>query len=81
MGGGTLGGFLDVVGAKGKDGFGDETKTEMLFRATYMLDVLDPKAGLKAGFGTGAMEQQVWLQQQHEQREKQLQGNHPVVVG
>jgi hypothetical protein len=40
-----------VVGAKGKDGFGDETKTEMLFRATYMLDVLDPKAGLKAGLG------------------------------
>jgi len=51
LGGGTFGGFLDVVGAKGKDGFGDETKTEMLFRATYMLDVLDPKAGLKAGLG------------------------------
>lgn len=49
--GGTFGGFLDVVAPKGKDGFGDETKTEVLLRATYMVDVLNPKAGLKAGVG------------------------------
>lgn len=51
MGPGTFTGFLDIVGAKGKDGFGDETKTETLGRALYMIDVAGPKAGLKAGVG------------------------------
>jgi hypothetical protein len=51
MGPGAFTGFLDIVGAKGKDGFGDETKTETLGRALYMIDVAGPKAGLKAGVG------------------------------
>lgn len=32
-------GFLDVVGPKGKDGFGADTKTEVLFRPKVMFDV------------------------------------------
>lgn len=48
---GTFGGFIDIVGAKGKDGFGAQTKTETLARATYMFDVAGPKSGLKAGLG------------------------------
>lgn len=51
MGGGTFGGFLDVVAPKGKDGFGNETKTETLLRATYLFDVGGPKSQLKAGLG------------------------------
>ena len=48
---GTFGGFLDIVGPKGKDGFNDDTKTEVLLRGTYMVDVGGPKSGLKAGVG------------------------------
>jgi len=48
---GVFGGFIDVVGSKGKDGFGAQTKTETLARATYMFDVAGPKSGLKAGVG------------------------------
>jgi hypothetical protein len=48
---GTFGGFIDIVGPKGKDGFGDKTKTEVLARGTYMFDVAGPKSGLKAGVG------------------------------
>jgi len=48
---GTFGGFLDVVGPKGQDGFGADTKTETLLRATYMYDVDGPKGALKAGVG------------------------------
>jgi hypothetical protein len=51
MGPGSFTGFLDIVGAKGKDGFGEETKTETLGRALYMIDVAGPKGGLKAGVG------------------------------
>ncbi len=51
MGPGTLGGFLDVVAPKGKDGFGDSTKTETLLRATYLFDVGGAKSQLKAGLG------------------------------
>jgi hypothetical protein len=51
MGAGTFGGFFDIVGPKGKDGFGAETKTETLLRATYLMDVNGPKSGLKAGVG------------------------------
>ena len=48
---GTFGGFLSVVGPKGKDGFGAETKTETLARAIFMFDVMGPKSGLTAGVG------------------------------
>jgi hypothetical protein len=48
---GTFTGFLDIVGAKGKDGFGDETKTETLGRALYMFDIGGAKSGFKAGGG------------------------------
>lgn len=48
---GTFGGFLDVIGPKGNDGFGAATKTETLLRATLMFDVGGSKSGLKAGFG------------------------------
>ena len=48
---GTFGGFIDIVGPKGKDGFGAQTRTETLARATYMFDVAGPKSGLKAGVG------------------------------
>lgn len=48
---GTFGGFVDVIGPKGKDGFGVETKTEILARAKFMFDVMGPKSGLTAGVG------------------------------
>ncbi len=51
LGAGTFGGFFDIVGPKGKDGFGSETKTETLLRATYLFDVNGPKSPLKAGVG------------------------------
>ena len=50
-GAGTFGGFVSVVGPKGKDGFGSETKTETLARATYMFNVMGPKSALTAGIG------------------------------
>ena len=48
---GTFGGFASIVGPKGKDGFGAETATETLIRATFMFDVMGPKSGLTAGVG------------------------------
>ena len=48
---GTFGGFADVIGPKGKDGFGQQTKTETLARATFMFNVMGPKSGLTAGVG------------------------------
>ena len=51
MGPGSFTGFLDIVGAKGKDGFGDETKAETLGRALYMFDIGGAKSGFKAGAG------------------------------
>ncbi|MFN7882127.1 MAG: hypothetical protein ACK5PF_03815, partial [bacterium] len=48
---GSFDGFLDVVGPKGKDGFGNETATEVLLRATMMFDIAGPKSGLQAGVG------------------------------
>ncbi|MEX8520855.1 MAG: outer envelope protein [Leptothrix sp. (in: b-proteobacteria)] len=42
-------GFLDVIGAKGKDGFGNETKSELLTRWTLMYKV--GTSGVKAGVG------------------------------
>ena len=48
---GTFGGFASIVGPKGKDGFGDETATETLIRATFMFNVMGPKSGLTAGVG------------------------------
>lgn len=50
-GDGTFQGFFDMVGPKGKDGFGVQTKTETLLRATYMFNINGPKSGLKAGLG------------------------------
>ena len=49
--GATFEGFLDVVGPKGKDGFGAQTATETLLRASLMFDVGGAKSGLQAGFG------------------------------
>ena len=52
MGGiGTFTGFASIVGPKGKDGFGADTKTETLIRATYMFNLGGPKSGLTAGLG------------------------------
>ncbi len=48
---GTFGGFATIVGPKGKDGFGVETKTETLIQAKFMFDVMGPKSGLSAGVG------------------------------
>jgi hypothetical protein len=48
---GTFGGFASIVGPKGKDGFGVETKTETLITAKFMFDVMGPKSGLTAGIG------------------------------
>jgi hypothetical protein len=48
---GTFGGFVDVIGPKGKDAGGADTATEILARATFMFDVGGAKSGLKAGFG------------------------------
>lgn len=48
---GTFGGFVDVIGAKGKDGFGVDTKTETLARANFIFDVMGSKSGLTAGVG------------------------------
>jgi hypothetical protein len=47
----TFGGFVDVIGPKGKDGFGADTKTEVLARAKLMFNVMGPTSGLSAGFG------------------------------
>ena len=48
---GTFGGFVDIVGPKGKDAGGADTVTEILARAMFMFDVGGAKSGLKAGFG------------------------------
>jgi nucleoside-specific outer membrane channel protein Tsx len=48
---GTFSGFVDVIGPKGKDGFGAQTKTEVLARAKFMFNVLGPKSQLTAGVG------------------------------
>lgn len=48
---GTFGGFASIVGPKGKDGFGAETKTETLIQGKFMFDVMGPKSGLTAGVG------------------------------
>ncbi|MNZ89946.1 hypothetical protein D3C78_1088900 [compost metagenome] len=44
---GAFGGFLSVTGPKGRDGFGNKTRTETLMRLNYLFDV---GRGLKAGF-------------------------------
>lgn len=49
--GASFDGFLDVIGPKGKDGFGVQTATETLLRATLMFNVGGEKSGLQAGFG------------------------------
>ena len=51
VGVGTFGGFVAIVGPKGKDGFGIETRTETLARGTYMFNVMGPKSALTAGVG------------------------------
>jgi hypothetical protein len=48
---GTFAGFGSMVGPKGKDGFGAETKTETLLQAKFMFDIMGPKSGLTAGIG------------------------------
>jgi hypothetical protein len=48
---GTFGGFASIVGPKGKDGFGAETKTETLIRANFMFGLGGAKSGLSAGVG------------------------------
>ncbi len=49
--GGTFGGFVSIVGPKGKDGFGEETKTETWVRATYLTKIGSSKSDLEAGVG------------------------------
>lgn len=49
VGPGSFGGFVSAIGPKGKDGFGNETKTEILLRVNYLLNVGD--SGLKVGLG------------------------------
>lgn len=44
---GAIQGFLAVTGPKGRDGFGNKTKTETLLRVSYLVDVFGN--GLKAG--------------------------------
>jgi hypothetical protein len=46
---GEFGGFADVIGPKGKDGFGADTKTEVLVQMHYLFKV--GGTGLKAGVG------------------------------
>lgn len=48
---GTFAGFGSIVGPKGKDGFGADTKTETLLQARFMFDVMGPQSGLTAGVG------------------------------
>lgn len=48
---GTFAGFIDVIGPKGKNGFGIETATEVVTRGTFMFDIGGAKSGMKAGFG------------------------------
>ncbi|MFN0296574.1 hypothetical protein ACKVE0_03370 [Acinetobacter albensis] len=36
---GSFGGFINMIGPKGNDGFGNNTKTETLFRVSYLFDV------------------------------------------
>ena len=48
---GAFTGFADIIGPKGKDGFGVETKTETLARVAYMFDIAGPKSGVSAGIG------------------------------
>lgn len=45
---GTFAGFADVIGEKGRDGFGAQTKTEVLARATYLIKL---GGGFEAGVG------------------------------
>lgn len=47
LGPGSFGGFLDVVGPKGTDGFGADTKMETLLQVHYLFDL--GKSGFKAG--------------------------------
>jgi hypothetical protein len=49
--GGTFGGYFDMVGPKGTDGFGAATTTEVQLFASLMYDLNGPKGGLKAGVG------------------------------
>jgi len=49
LGPGKFGGFADIVGPKGRDGFGAKTRTEILARLTYLVDI--GQTGLKAGVG------------------------------
>ena len=48
---GVFSGFVDVIGPKGKDGFGADTKTEVLARAMFMFNLMGPKSALTAGIG------------------------------
>jgi hypothetical protein len=49
VGPGSFGGFVSATGAKGKDGFGNETKNEVLLRVTYLFNI--GASGLKIGLG------------------------------
>lgn len=44
-------GFADIIGPKGKDGFGMDTKTEVMLDAKLMFNLGGPKSGFKAGIG------------------------------
>ncbi|OEY65937.1 hypothetical protein [Marinobacter sp. X15-166B] len=49
LGPGSFGGFVSATGAKGKDGFGNETKTELMARVTYLVDIAG--SGFNVGVG------------------------------
>ncbi len=46
---GSFNGFMNVIGPKGKDGFGNESVTEILLRTNFLFDV--GKTGFKIGPG------------------------------
>ena len=48
---GNLSGFVDFIGAQGKDGFGQETKPSTLVRVQYMHNLGKDKDGFKVGVG------------------------------
>lgn len=47
----TFGGFGEIIAPRGKNGFGNETRTEFLLRMSLLFDIGGPKSGLKAGVG------------------------------
>lgn len=49
MGPGSFDGYASIIGPKGKDGFGNETETEVLLRVSYLFRI--GETGLEVGLG------------------------------